>query len=189
MAHQPMRAKSKPMISHLEPIPNQEVRGIINFPGCENPLLRQVLNTSQNRSSPPLLPSSPPFVTYIQEKSQGLGFWRSSPAPPLPGPSIRAPAHYSSRVNSNCIWLKDGNIPHGHWAIYLWKRFNEEFQSSQCPTKKAHLWISMFSPLPWEHLRGGGGTSALQPLPSVSHVSFSRYKYSQAAKGIRTGCF
>lgn len=149
-----------------------------------------MLNTAQNLSSPQMLPLRPPFVTYIQKRLHRLGWaFQGPPLSPLLRPSTPAPAHWNSWVNSNCIWLKDGNIPHGHWAIYLWKRFNEEFQSSQCPTKKAHLWISVFSLLPWAHQRGGGGTSALELLPSPSHVSFSRYKYSQAAKGIRTGCF
>lgn len=37
------------------------------------------------------------------------------------------------------------------------KDLMKNFKAASAPTKKAHLWISMFSLLPWVHLRGGGG--------------------------------
>lgn len=183
-----MRGKLKPKISLLEPIINQRLGRIINFHYFKILITTGTKYTTKYKLTP-IAPFGT-FFCYLHSKKISRGGLLNI----CPHSALARDVHQfcqacgNSRINSNCIWLKDGSIPYGHRAIYLWKRFNEEFQSRRCPTKKAHLWISMFFCCP-EHLRGGGGTGALQLSPRVSRVSFLSYTYSQAGKGVRTGCF
>lgn len=104
--------------------------------------------------------------------SEGL-----SPPPCQCPPYQPGQAFQNHRVNSNCIRLKDGNIPHGHWAIYLWKRFNEKI-SKQTVLYKESSFVNLCVLSAALSASGGLGGCVSEPaaIANVSHVNYSRGK-------------